>query len=254
MEVTSKLFLLFIFSFQFYNINGQNRIFVDILETDKDSTDNSTRYLCVGTIITSQYALTAASCLEVAPSRYLYIRYTLISSDTLTSTRVLSVNEVFIHPNYTIGGNKENNIAVIKAPFGELYNNADPPRTLGGLTTNSSCNLYGWNSLNGESESVTIYGPQYCNHVNPNVFCSTSPNTAACSAKIAASVMCGAGVMIDGFLISESGCESNDNRLYYHSVSEYADWINQVLSSSGRKSESIFLILSLTLMTLMYKH
>ncbi|CRL04835.1 CLUMA_CG017888, isoform A [Clunio marinus] len=162
-------------------------------------------------------------------------------------------SEVFIHPNYTIDGNKENNIAVIRADFGNLYNNADPSRTLGGLTTNSSCNLY----IDGNREFwfVTIYGLQYCNHTtNSNVFCSTSPNSAACDVKIAGSVMCGAGVMIDGFLISESGCESNDNRLYYHSVSEYADWINQVLSSSGRKSESTVLILSLTLMTLMFKH
>ncbi|CRK88437.1 CLUMA_CG002228, isoform A [Clunio marinus] len=132
-----------------------------------------------------------------------------------------------------------------------VFHQAEQPRILGGLQTNTSCNLIGWGGARviPPSKSVNIYGQEYCKSGNPQVFCSASSNSSVCEANLASPVICGSDDTVNGFLISESGCESkDDNRLYYHSVSDHADWINKVLSSdfpkdypnSGTKFEPTF--------------
>ncbi|CRL04834.1 CLUMA_CG017887, isoform A [Clunio marinus] len=212
----------------------ENVLVVDIIDLQSHSP-----FLCSGTVLAPRFVLATASCLTVRPFNRIYVRR--------------NAEQVIIHPDYTIGQNNLNNIGIVR--ISGLFNDAEPSRILGGLPTNSSCNLVGWGGAERfpRSEPVNIYGPQYCNSSNPQVFCSTSTNFAVCNARLASVIICGIEDTVNGLLISESGCESNDNRLYYHSISDHAGWINQVLSSSVKQVESLVLILSMMLITLNLK-
>ncbi|CRK89850.1 CLUMA_CG003424, isoform A [Clunio marinus] len=272
MKLISKLLLIFVLSVSFDFSYGQqeqgNRIFVNIGKFDSDT--GRDEILCVATIFTSRLALTTATCLNVDPSIPLYITFTW-SNGVFPVFNRQRFEEIFIHPNFNITGNNENNIAMIRSNFGEIYFGLDQsldqrvpgePRVPGALATNSSCVIRMTPLI--DFEPVRMYAPQYCNHTSiANAHCSMSSCFRPCAAEHASPVVCSQGgpfmSIVHGILISPRDCEPNytDNRQFYLSLSDYADWINETISlhsSSRKKVESLLLILSLIFVTFPVKN
>ena len=126
------------------------------------------------------------------------------------------------------------------------------PRPLGGLGENSTCTLYATYSglIN---YNLTVYNPQYCNATFNQAYCSKISMTdfTACGSTRASPVSCN-GSNIDGFLISENGCEGDEFpfTLHYHSVSDFSDWIKEVSTAAMTIKVSMFTLLSAVLINL----
>lgn len=128
-----------------------------------------------------------------------------------------------------------------------------PPRTLGSLTTNSTCRLFGWGGSedNPETVEVEVFGPQYCNLNLPQAYCTDllTPGRA-CQAYTGSPVVCSAQT-VDGFLL-QTGCpEASPGRYLvdYHSVAEFREWIDIVSSADLRSKISIIFLLSVVVIS-----
>lgn len=131
-----------------------------------------------------------------------------------------------------------------------------PPRSLGKITaTNATCNLFGWGSVgeNPEFNAVTVYSSQYCDKTSPQLSCSTfdSPFNTACSALTGSPLVCDNG-FVDGIVLSHEMCTATDesHRLYYLSVGEFREWIEQVSGAELTARLSIPVILSALVISL----
>lgn len=107
------------------------------------------------------------------------------------------------------------------------------PRSLGSLQSNSTCQLFGWGPSSigfTRSDPVTVFGPQYCNSSLPQALCSNHPTVFhySCDAMTGSPVTCGNETIIDGFLINNASCSTNEDgrvSLNYHSVGQFLEWI-----------------------------
>lgn len=166
------------------------------------------------------------------------------------------IQRAFIHPDYVRGQNSKANVAVIQGfdNFATLFKLS--PRLLGDLVTNSTCRLFGWGGAeeNPISNPVDVYGSQFCNQTVPQASCSTfdSPLHLTCSALTGSPVVCIDG-KVDGFIVTaEIMCTSSgeSNRLYYHSVGDFREWIEQVSGAEMKARFSISIILSALVISL----
>ena len=107
----------------------------------------------------------------------------------------------------------------------------NPARGISQLSSNISCNLFGWGSENPfpRMESVRIYGPEFCDPTNPNVFCSTFPteNHATCTATLGSPVVCDSNNNIAGILNSHRQCTNENNQIVqtFISLLDFHSWI-----------------------------
>lgn len=93
------------------------------------------------------------------------------------------------------------------------------------------------------NETVSVYGPQFCDPNSLQVFCSTFelPTSFECSATLGSPVMCGDQSTVDGFLLTAGQClidGSNRATLEYHSVDYHRWWIEEVSSKLYNESFS----------------
>lgn len=162
------------------------------------------------------------------------------------------VDTVHIHPDYVSDQPRKNNIAVVKVSESlafltkftnkifdsQVQQDFDPKNypshTVGGLGTNSSCKLYG--NTAGIYYPVTAYNPAFCDESSPQAFCTKFPlTTFICSSLNGSPLICDDD-NIDGILINDSGCVSEglfQYTLYYHSVSDFKDWIAEVSGANA---------------------
>lgn len=125
-----------------------------------------------------------------------------------------------------------------------------PPRHLGGLKTNSFCNLFGWGGAREfpRRDRIEVLNSTYCDPDFPQVFCSRFASTSAntCDANAGSPVTCDDDVStVAGFLLNNNrSCIENGDRfeLNFHSVEPFKEWIEKVSSSESIKFS--FLILS----------
>lgn len=108
-----------------------------------------------------------------------------------------------------------------------------PPRTLGSITTNSTCTLFvrGGRVDDAETVEVQAYGPQFCDSSLPQAYCSevSVPSARACETFSGSPLVCNAQ-SVDGFFLQTGCSEISPGRylLAYHSVGEFSDWIENV--------------------------
>jgi hypothetical protein len=124
------------------------------------------------------------------------------------------------------------------------------PRTLGGLQpTVSSCRIYGWGGalLNHLNREVTVSPPSACDSNLPRIFCSSfsEQNDLTCAARLGAPLTCGDVSIIVGFLLDDRCVQREENFvLNYHSVEDFREWIEEVVSAAKTIQMSTLLILS----------
>lgn len=202
--------------------------------------------LCSGTVISARHVLAPASCARVPSPLRIAIRHALGSGATFVSTE-----HVFIHPRYVEGTVGINNVAVIRI-VGTFDTDLIPPRILGGLSTNSTCNLRGWGGPTNSFYPVVpigVFAPEFCYGSLPQAFCSTFdlPQELPCSAFLGSPVICGHEGRVDGFVLSDNMfCDNvwGRNMLQFHSVEEFRDWIEEVSGAEATGKVSAVLILS----------
>lgn len=210
----------------------------------------SPRYRCAGIVISSRHVIAPASCAQVEYPLRIAIQHAFGVGLANANTE-----HVFIHPRYVAGVIGINNIAVIRI-VGMFDSELIPPRSLGGLIGNSTCNLHGWSGPLGNNlrRQVGVFAPQFCYGSLPQAFCSTfnTHNQMECTSTWGAPIICNVDGRIDGFVITGNlYCDQVWGRhmLSYHSVEEFRDWIEYV---SGAKTISFTLILSVISVGLRY--
>lgn len=123
------------------------------------------------------------------------------------------------------------------------------PRRLGGLQTNTTCNLFGFGSSGvvPTHHSLFVLGSSYCNPGLPRVFCTILPSLkhVSCGANEGSPVVC-SDETVDGILLNQENCTTvGDNvRLSYHSITEFSEWIAEISAAQTFSKTSVFLILS----------
>jgi hypothetical protein len=77
---------------------------------------------------------------------------------------------------------------------------------------------------------VTVYGSQFCDQASPQAFCSQYTSQGSICFAYPGTTLVGDNAFIDGFSLNEESCsvESNSLTLYYHSVGDFTEWINEV--------------------------
>lgn len=109
------------------------------------------------------------------------------------------------------------------------------PRSLGSLSTSTSCNLFGWGGelLNPRRDAVMVNSSIDCDPNYPQNFCTTfdSVSHATCTALRGSPLTCGSDTIAAGFVTNDEGCSTNAGRavLNYHSIRDFRDWIEGVV-------------------------
>jgi hypothetical protein len=64
--------------------------------------------------------------------------------------------------------------------------------------------------------------------------------------------MCGDRTHLDGIIISEGSCtkEADSYLLYYHSVADFREWIEEITSGGNAAGVPVFALLSIVLISL----
>lgn len=132
-----------------------------------------------------------------------------------------------------------------------------------GLTTNSSCHLFGWGTAaaNFRRVETRIYNSTFCEATLPQVYCSTVPamDDERCSAFLGSPIMCNQQTEFSGFFILNTfnqnrqctGTGTDQNRRFLlplHSVREFTEWIDQVSAGESLKiSMGLFFVLLISI-------
>jgi hypothetical protein len=119
------------------------------------------------------------------------------------------------------------------------------PLRLGGIRESGTCTLEEIN------QSVMVYEPQLCDGNSTQAYCSRFRySNLACFTLTSSPVMCGDRSHLDGIVISEGSCTIEDGSymLYYHSIADFREWIEEV--SSGAVKVSLFALSSIALISL----
>lgn len=127
---------------------------------------------------------------------------------------------------------------------------ATRPRVLGSLPTNGSCNLFGFGSTAAmpTRHSIDVFSSESCDPLFPRVFCSVLPSMehVSCGASEGSPVAC-TDYSVDGILLNQHNCTPVTDvgfRLNYHSIEEFAEWIEQVSAANPSSKKIVSLILS----------
>ncbi|KAG4071696.1 hypothetical protein HA402_011850 [Bradysia odoriphaga] len=148
----------------------------------------------------------------------------------LCSTLV-PANGVFIHPFYN-HNQYTNNAAIVTTNTLKLNPHLGfAPRSLGSLSTSTSCNLFGWGGelLDPRRDAVMVNGPVACDPNYPQSYCTVfdSVSHLTCDAMQGSPLTCGNDMTVAGFVTTDGGCSADTGRtlLNYQSVHDFRDWI-----------------------------
>lgn len=165
-------------------------------------------------------------------------------------SETVTVDEVFIHPDYVVGQNRANNVGLVmvneKLPEGYV------PYTMSGINSNSSYTLLASGLL---TSTVQVYESRFCNANLPQVFCSTSTTNldTGCTA-IPGSPLISGTTNVVGFVLNEAGCSAMGTgfAIEYHNVADFNDWVKKTSGSNLSATVSMFAILSGVLISLKF--
>lgn len=251
--------------------HGQsNKFIVSIAEYTPPSLTPST-FRCAATVITPSHVLSTAVCADVQSPFALSIVIIEVTGTTVIDCELRKshfltkfwfnnflasnpIKRAFIHPDYVRGQNSKANVAVIQGFDNFATQFKLSPMPLGELVTNSTCQLFGWGGAeeNPISYPVVVYGSQFCNQTVPQASCSMfdSPLHLTCSALTGSPLVCN-NSRVDGFIVTEGlRCTAESNRLYYHSVGDFREWIEHVSGAEIKARLSISIILSALVISL----
>lgn len=133
-------------------------------------------------------------------------------------------------------------ISIVLFQLTGIFNVLLPPRTLGSITTNSTCRLYVRDGRFEDREivEVQVYEPQYCDPSSPQAYCSelSVPSDRVCETYSGSPLVCNAQ-SVDGIFLQSECREISPERylIVYHSVGEFSDWIESV---STIESSAVF--------------
>jgi hypothetical protein len=154
------------------------------------------------------------------------------------------IENLFVHPNYISNKKTRNNIAIIKLKE-DLNATRFIPLALKGLRSNATYTLYDSIPMN-----VTVFSPQICGSDSPQAYCARyemlAPNCFSNPSSSLVSETDEGKYSFHGFLIDEDSCttEESDFDVYYHSIEDFAEWIQKVSSSNLASKVSLLTTMS----------
>ena len=210
---------------------------------------------CSGVIIDSHWILTAADCLYYKQNDLQRIEVVYGATDLSDEGpgAVTSVEQVVIHPNYSVSLST-NNIALVKAD-GNLIQNK-PRYKSGPVLMASQSNVIGLGdqavitgfgkegegypipSLYLKKARVSVYNGNQCSRMFENYnqeqeFCAGRLGSGTCFDDPGP-------LVIDNKLIGfTSRCSTTENLASYSRISVYRDWIESVLTGSAYMEETL---------------
>ena len=107
----------------------------------KDPHEPESSAFCQGTLVASNYVVTAASCVHGHTPALVYV---LIGADEPGGERLLHVSSILVHENYTTSANRTDNLALLKLTS-EVDLSKHPPACLardGGVSMGLEAQVY----------------------------------------------------------------------------------------------------------------
>ena len=95
----------------------------------KDPHEPESSAFCQGTLVASNYVVTAASCVHGHAPALVYVLIGVHNADKPSGERLLHVSRILVHENYTTSANRTDNIALLKLTS-EVDLSSHPPACL----------------------------------------------------------------------------------------------------------------------------
>ena len=95
----------------------------------KDPHEPESSAFCQGTLVASNYVVTAASCVHGHAPALVYVLIGVHNADKPSGERLLHVSRILVHDNYTTRANRTDNIALLKLTS-EVDLSSHPPACL----------------------------------------------------------------------------------------------------------------------------
>jgi len=191
------------------------------------SWDSSNSPFCAGTLVSSRWVITSASCS--------YADSSVVSPDTvnvLMGLTPVSVDKVIVHSGYSQSGD-ENNIALWRLAQASKESPLCLPAQ--GSQQTGTARLVGWRInplsgyLNEELGEIEVALVEDCGQSGR--ICSTS-STTQCGGDFGGPLVQGSDTLI-GATVSDSGCGGTGGKGLFTQISEHTDWIKRTISGNG---------------------